>query len=60
MTKLGEKRVRRVRVMGGNTKFRALRLQEGNFSFSSEGVINIINFINYLDRQKSQNSWCCI
>ena len=56
MTKLGEKRVRRVRVMGGNTKFRALRLKEGNFSFSSEGVINIINFINYLDRQKSQNS----
>ena len=56
MTKLGEKRVRRVRVMGGNSKFRALRLQEGNFSFSSEGVINIINFINYLDRQKSQIS----
>ncbi|CAK86159.1 unnamed protein product (macronuclear) [Paramecium tetraurelia] len=40
MTKLvsGEKRVRRLRVRGGNFKFRALRLSEGNFSWASEGV----------------------
>jgi small subunit ribosomal protein S8e len=39
-TKLGEKRVRHIRVRGGNSKFRALRLQEGNFNFASEGVIS--------------------
>ncbi|CAK90640.1 unnamed protein product (macronuclear) [Paramecium tetraurelia] len=40
MTKLvsGEKRVRRLRVRGGNFKFRALRLSEGNFSWGSQGV----------------------
>lgn len=38
MTKLGEKRVRRLRVRGGNYKFRALRLNEGNFNWSSEGI----------------------
>jgi len=29
-------RVRRVRVRGGNYKFRALRLKEGNFNWASE------------------------
>ena len=28
--------VRKVRVRGGNTKFRALRLDAGNFSWGSE------------------------
>ena len=37
MTKLGEKRVHLVRARGGNTKFRALRLNEGNFSWGSTG-----------------------
>ena len=37
-TKMGPKRIRTVRTMGGNTKFRALRLDTGNFSWSSEGV----------------------
>ena len=38
MTKLmtGEKRVRPVRVRGGHYKFRALRLDTGNFSWGSE------------------------
>merc|ERR1711900_142234 len=36
-TELGEKRVRYLRVRGGNSKFRALRLNEGNFSWASEG-----------------------
>ena len=31
-------RVRRVRVRGGNFKFRALRLREGNFNWASEQV----------------------
>jgi len=35
MTKLGEKRVTRIRVRGGNYKFRALRLDKGNFSWAS-------------------------
>jgi len=38
MTKLavGEKRIRPVRVRGGHIKFRALRLDTGNFSWGSE------------------------
>jgi len=37
-TKLGEKRIRRIRVRGGNYKFRALRLDAGNFSWGSESI----------------------
>lgn len=37
-TKMGPKRVRLVRCRGGNSKFRALRLDTGNFSWGSEGV----------------------
>lgn len=36
MTKIGTKRIRTVRVRGGSTKFRALRLETGNFSWGSE------------------------
>ncbi|KAJ3031102.1 UNVERIFIED_CONTAM: 40S ribosomal protein [Siphonaria sp. JEL0065] len=35
-TKIGAKRVHAVRVRGGNTKFRALRLEAGNFAWGSE------------------------
>jgi len=35
-TKLGAKQVQTVRVRGGNLKFRALRLDTGNFSWGSE------------------------
>ncbi|XP_055352765.1 40S ribosomal protein S8-like [Paramacrobiotus metropolitanus] len=35
-TKIGASRVHTVRVMGGNLKFRALRLDHGNFSWGSE------------------------
>jgi len=35
-TRLGTKRVSTVRVRGGNEKFRALRLDTGNFSWGSE------------------------
>ncbi|KAG2031580.1 40S ribosomal protein S8 [Suillus americanus] len=37
-TKLGAKRVHTVRVRGGNTKYRALRLDTGNFAWASEHV----------------------
>jgi len=35
-TKIGPSRVHTVRVMGGNHKYRALRLDHGNFSWGSE------------------------
>lgn len=37
-TKLGPQRIHTVRVRGGNKKFRALRLDTGNFSWGSEAV----------------------
>jgi small subunit ribosomal protein S8e len=37
-TKLGAKRVRPVRSRGGNYKFRALRIDAGNFSWGSEAI----------------------
>ncbi|KAJ7163624.1 ribosomal protein S8e/ribosomal biogenesis NSA2 [Mycena crocata] len=37
-TKLGAKRIHTVRVRGGNLKFRALRLEGGNFAWGSEHV----------------------
>jgi len=38
MTKIGQKRIHPVRVRGGATKFRALRLDTGNFSWGTEGI----------------------
>lgn len=37
-TKLGQKRIHTVRTRGGNTKFRALRLDSGSFSWGSEAI----------------------
>lgn len=37
-TKIGAKRIHPVRTRGGNQKFRALRIDTGNFSWGSEGV----------------------
>ena len=37
-TKIDARRVRRIRVRGGNFKYRALRLNEGNFTWASEAV----------------------
>ena len=37
-TKLGQKRIRTVRTRGGDQKFRALRLDSGNFSWGSETI----------------------
>lgn len=36
-TKLGHSRVHPVRCRGGNMKYRALRLDTGNFSWGTEG-----------------------
>ncbi|KAF8200991.1 ribosomal protein S8e/ribosomal biogenesis NSA2 [Pholiota molesta] len=37
-TKLGPKRIHTVRVRGGNLKYRALRLESGNFAWASENT----------------------
>ncbi|KAJ6144335.1 hypothetical protein N7470_008230 [Penicillium chermesinum] len=37
-TRIGTKRIHLVRTRGGNQKFRALRLESGNFSWGSEGI----------------------
>mmetsp|Transcript_115299 Transcript_115299/g.162107 ORF Transcript_115299/g.162107 Transcript_115299/m.162107 type:complete len:206 (-) Transcript_115299:76-693(-) len=37
-TRIGTKRIRTVRTRGGHSKFRALRLEHGNFSWGSEGL----------------------
>nr|ALS04934.1 40S ribosomal protein S8 [Pseudodiaptomus poplesia]AQS22822.1 40S ribosomal protein s8 [Pseudodiaptomus poplesia] len=38
MTKLGPQRIHTVRVRGGNKKYRALRLDTGNFAWGSEAI----------------------
>ena len=45
-TKLGEKHIHRVRVRGGNYKFRALRLNTGNYNWCSEGVAMKTKILN--------------
>jgi len=37
-TRIGAKRIHIVRTRGGNRKFRAIRLEAGNFSWGSEGI----------------------
>lgn len=44
-TKIGEKRVSGVRVRGGNTKYKALRLEEGHFRFISTGNIRTAKLV---------------
>merc|ERR1719187_1000507 len=38
MTKLAPQRIHTIRVRGGNKKYRALRLDTGNFSWGSEAI----------------------
>merc|ERR1712018_489642 len=45
-TKLMAKRVHTVRTMGGNTKYRALRLDHGNFGWASEGVARVSRIVD--------------
>ena len=37
-TRIGDERVRQIRVRGGNTKMRGLRLNSGDFTFHSTGT----------------------
>lgn len=44
-TRIGPKRIHLVRTRGGNQKFRALRLDSGNFSWGSEGISRKVRVI---------------
>jgi small subunit ribosomal protein S8e len=65
MTKLGAARVHEVRVRGGNTKFRAMRLDTGSFSWGSEGEFSLAHtpcntclyFLSFVCSCLSQNSY---
>merc|ERR1719316_2260203 len=46
MTKLGHKRVRPVRCRGGNMKYRALRLDSGNYAWGSENVTKKVRLLD--------------
>jgi len=46
MTKLGAKRVRVVRCRGANLKFRALRLDHGNFAWGSENCTRKVRVVD--------------
>ena len=52
-TKLGAKRIHSVRVRGGNLKYRALRLDTGNFAWGSEHITKktrIISVVRVLSK----------
>merc|ERR1711902_246941 len=46
MTKLMPQRVHHVRTRGGNMKYRALRLDQGNFSWATEAVSRKVRVID--------------
>merc|ERR1711912_91336 len=46
MTKLGNKRIRTVRGRGGNMKYRALRLDSGNYAWGSENVAKKVRILD--------------
>lgn len=47
-TKLGAKRVHTVRCRGGNLKFRALRLETGNFSWGTEVITRKVRILDVM------------
>merc|ERR1712039_85298 len=46
LCKLGQKRVRPIRCRGGNRKFRALRLDHGNFAWGSENTTRKVRLLD--------------
>jgi len=44
-TRIGAKRIHLVRTRGGNRKFRALRIDSGNFSWGSEGIARKVRVV---------------
>jgi ribosomal protein eS8 len=53
-TKIGPKHVNLVRVRGGHYKFRALRLETGNFSWASESTSS--QFLEFFGSDHSSTS----
>merc|ERR1712085_18280 len=51
--KLGPKRVRPVRVRGGNMKYRALRVDHGNFAWGSEHCTKKVRLLDVVYNAKS-------
>lgn len=45
-TRIGAKRIHLIRTKGGNRKFRALRLDHGNFTWQSEGITRKTAVVN--------------
>merc|ERR1712144_60258 len=45
-TKIGVKRIRTVRTRGDNTKYRALRIDTGNYSWATESVTRKVRVLN--------------
>ncbi|CAF1050716.1 unnamed protein product [Didymodactylos carnosus] len=54
-TKLGIKRIHTVRTRGGNKKYRALRLDIGNFSWGSEGITKKTRIIDVMYHSSNEN-----
>ncbi|XP_020631107.1 40S ribosomal protein S8-like [Orbicella faveolata] len=50
-TKIGGKRIHTVRTRGGNQKFRALRLDSGNYSWGSESMFSFNFFLFVVTRE---------
>lgn len=53
MTKLGVKRVRSVRCRGGNMKYRALRLDAGNYAWGSENCVKKVRILDVVYNSSS-------
>lgn len=60
MTKLGPKRIHTVRVRGGNLKYRALRLDSGNFAWGSEHVTKKTRLIGVVSVALSVSAMGCL
>merc|ERR1712046_13293 len=56
MTKLAPQRIHTLRVRGGNKKYRALRLDQGNFSWGSEGISRKTRIIDVV-YNAANNEW---
>ena len=54
MTKLGAKRIHEVRVRGGNTKYRAMRLDSGNFAWGSEHATRKTRVIDVVSLERCE------
>ena len=57
---IGAKRIHLVRTRGGNRKYRALRLETGNFSWGAECNVFIETLFYFCRRKTLQQEWCLV